>query len=441
MSVIPGIRRTAGNASVCYERTEVGVIPNDWDVRTIGTVAEIHNGATPSTQHPAYWNGNIPWCTPTDITRQRSKYLSTTERTITEIGLRNCGARLLPAGSLLLCSRATIGAVKIATVPLCTNQGFKSVVSGGEADNEFLYYLILSLEPTLLEKATGSTFLEVSKHDLAQIPVALPPLPEQRVISGALADVDALLESLEKLIAKKWAIRQATMQKLLTGRTRLPKFYANWEWVEIRKFARTYGGLSGKTKSDFRHGNAPYVSFLDVLENVTLNCRQFRHVRIASTESQNQIRIGDVLFNATSETPEDLGMGSMVAVDLPDLYLNSFCFGIRIVDRGRCDPLFLAYLSRGEPGRTAMYSLAQGATRYNLSKGRFLALQICLPPLPEQIAIAAVLADIDAEIDALEQRRDKTRAIKQGMMQQLLTGRIRLPLTDPELQDGGSHAA
>ena len=131
----------------------------------------------------------------------------------------------------------------------------------------------------------------------------------------------------------------------------------------------------------------------------------------------------------------------MVAVDLPDLYLNSFCFGIRIVDRGRCDPLFLAYLSRGEPGRTAMYSLAQGATRYNLSKGRFLALQICLPPLPEQIAIAAVLADIDAEIDALEQRRDKTRAIKQGMMQQLLTGRIRLPLTDPELQDGGSHAA
>ena len=121
-------------------------------------------------------------------------------------------------------------------------------------------------------------------------------------------------------------------------------------------------------------------------------------------------------------------MGSMVAVDADELYLNSFCFGYRMTNRDRCNPLFLAYSSRGIPGRQAMYALAQGATRYNLSKKRFLELQLLLPPLAEQRAIATVLFDMDSEITALEQRLDKTRAIKQGMMQQLLTGSIRLPI-------------
>jgi len=137
--------------------------------------------------------------------------------------------------------------------------------------------------------------------------------------------------------------------------------------------------------------------------------------------------VGDVLFNGTSETPEDLAMGAVVAVDADDLYLNSFCFGLRIHDRGQCDPLFLAYLSRGEPGRTATYALAQGATRYNLSKRRFLAWELALPSLTEQRAIAAVLSDVDALIGSLEALIGKKRAIKRAAMQQLLTGRTRLP--------------
>ena len=207
------------------------------------------------------------------------------------------------------------------------------------------------------------------------------------------------------------------------------------------QIGETYGGLAGKTKADFGDRGAHYIAFLDVLENVVLTRQRFDRVRLSPSESQHRVMAGDVLFNATSETPEDLAMGSMVIVDAEELYLNSFCFGFRIADRDRCDPLFLAYLSRGVPGRTAMYALAQGATRHNLSKARFLMLEFPLPPLPEQRAIATVLSDMDAEIAALERRLNKTRAIKQGMMQQLLTGSIRLPIPEADMEDDYAHDA
>ena len=115
---------------------------------------------------------------------------------------------------------------------------------------------------------------------------------------------------------------------------------------------------------------------------------------------------------------------------LDNLYLNSFCFGFRIHDKEEFSSLFLAYLFRGTVGRSIMNALAQGATRYNMSKSQFLALEPPIPAYDEQLAIASVLSDMDAEIAAVENRRDKTIAIKQGMMQQLLTGRVRLVKSD-----------
>ena len=406
-----------------------------WGTAPLGDIAEIRNGGTPRTGVPSYWDGQIPWCIPTDITGSPGKHLVATARNITQEGLASCGASLLPAGALLLCSRATIGELKIAAMPVATNQGFKSLICGDLVNHEFLYYSVLAFRNQLIDVATGSTFLEVSKRDLGNIQVPVPPLPEQRAIAGVLSDVDELIGSLEALVAKKRAIKQATMQELLTGRTQLPGCGGEWDRVALSEIGKTYGGLTGKTGADFGEGQARYISFLDVLEQVTVTWRRFDHVRVSISESQNRVASDDVLFNATSETPEDLAMGSMVLVDSDELYLNSFCFGFRITDRNRCDPLFLAYLSRSIPGRKAMYALAQGATRYNLSKKRFLKLELPLPPLPEQRAIATVLSDMDAEITALEQRLDKNRAIKQGMMQQLLTNSIRLPIPADSVEE------
>ena len=192
-----------------------------WGTTTLGEVADIKNGATPSTQIGAYWNGPIPWCTPTDITATPGKYLLTTERSVTEAGLASCAASLLPVGALLLCSRATIGEIKIATSPVCTNQGFKSLVCRDDVSNEFLYYLLLTLKPQMIERAIGSTFLEIGKRDVASIELSVPTYTEQCAIATVLSDMDAEIAALERRRDKTRVVKQGMMQQLLTGRVRL----------------------------------------------------------------------------------------------------------------------------------------------------------------------------------------------------------------------------
>ena len=235
-----------------------------------------------------------------------------------------------------------------------------------------------------------------------------------------------MLAALEALIAKKRAIKQAAMQQLLTGKTRLPGFWGQWETRRPGEIGSTYGGLSGKEKSDFGTGNARYVTFLNVLENVIVKSQFSDRVRVARGERQNLVQCGDVLFNGTSETPSDLALGAVVSEQAESLYLNSFCFGFRIHEKSKYDPLFLAYFFRAPVGRAIMSTLAQGATRYNMSKRQFLSLELLMPAYEEQHAIAGALSDMDQEVAVLEERRDKTHAIKQGMMQQLLTGKVQL---------------
>ena len=278
----------------------------------------------------------------------------------------------------------------------------------------------------------GSNYPAINSRDVKLIEIPCPPeISEQRAIAEALSDVDGLLNALDALIAKKQAIKQATMQQLLTGKTRLPGFSGAWQKTKMGHIGSIYGGLSGKSKVDFGGGNARYVTFLDVLENVILDIRHTERVHVGLGESQNSVMKGDLLFNASSETPGDLAIGAVMDEQLDNLYLNSFCFGFRIHDKDKYVPLFLAYFFRGNVGRDIMSALAQGATRYNMSKSQFLALGLSIPSCDEQHAITSVLSDMDAEITALEQRWDKTHAIKQGMMQQLLTGRVRLIQSDP----------
>ncbi len=262
---------------------------------------------------------------------------------------------------------------------------------------------------------------------LRDLPVPLPPTKaEQEAIAEALSDADALIESLEQLLVKKRQLKQGSMQQLLTGKKRLPGFSGEWVPTTMSSIGATYGGLSGKTKDDFGVGDAQYVTFLNVLENVSIECEQFDCVRVAVGEGQNLVRKGDLLFNGTSETPEDLAMGAVLLDEVDELYLNSFCFGFRIRVSQEQDALFIAYFFRGSVGRSIMYSLAQGSTRYNMSKRQFLDLELTLPAYKEQVAIAIALGDMEAEIVALEAKLTKARQLKQGMMQELLTGRIRL---------------
>ena len=193
-------------------------------------MADIVSGGTPARDRPEYWeNGAIPWATPTDITACALRILVDTADHMTEAGLRHSSAHLVPPGSLLMTSRATLGEIRIAGTEMCTNQGFKTLVPHEGVDNWFLYYQMRLLKGQYERFGIGSTFLEVSKRDTEAFEVDLPPLPEQRKIARILSTVDDLIERTEALIAKYRAIKQGLMHDLLTrgvdasGRLRPPR--------------------------------------------------------------------------------------------------------------------------------------------------------------------------------------------------------------------------
>lgn len=201
----------------------------------------------------------------------------------------------------------------------------------------------------------------------------------------------------------------------------------DWQLTCLGAHGETYGGLTGKTKKDFGTGEAQYVTFMNVISNVVIDIDVFDRVHITPAESQNRVRRNDLLFNGSSETPEEVAFCAVHLGDFSELYLNSFCFGYRVRDQHAIDPLFLAYLFRSTTGRELVKALAQGSTRYNISKRALLGAPLALPPTPEQRAIAAALSDVDALLATLDQVIAKKRDLKQASMQQLLTGEARLP--------------
>lgn len=216
------------------------------------------------------------------------------------------------------------------------------------------------------------------------------------------------------------------MQYLLTGQRRLPGFSGAWDVKPMRALGNTYGGLAGKTKIDFGHGEARYIPFMNVMTDTVIDASWLEPVDLAPDEAQNLAKKGDLFFNGSSETPEEVGFCSVLLEEIPNLYLNSFCFGFRFNTTAKVNGLFFAYWFRSKAGRAAMSVLAQGATRYNIAKSAFMQLEIPQPSEEEQTAIATVLSDMGAELAALEARYEKACQLKQGMMQELLTGRIRL---------------
>lgn len=195
----------------------------------------------------------------------------------------------------------------------------------------------------------------------------------------------------------------------------------DWDDKKMHEIGDTYTGLTGKNATDFKCGDARYIPFLNILTNPKIDIRFLESVSVKPTEIQNRVKKGDLFFNTSSETPEEVGLCSVLQHDIPNLYLNSFCFGFRLFNQKEVDGLFLSYFFRSKQGRYLMTQLAQGATRYNLAKTNFMQAIIALPPPAEQRAIADVLSDIDLLIEVLDKKIAKKRAIKDGAMQQLLS--------------------
>jgi type I restriction enzyme S subunit len=395
-----------------------------WKKAKIGELTDIVNGGTPSTAIAEYWNGGINWCTPSDITKKKTKYLSNTEKTITEKGLSESSASLLPIGTILLCSRATIGEMSIAASEMATNQGFKNLICKKDVDNEFLYYALFPLRNRMLELAIGTTFLEISKSALQSIEVIIPAdIIEQTAIAGALSDVDSLISSLQKLIEKKKAIKQGAMQELLTGKKRLPGFDEEWRTYKLGELGSFDKGC-GISRAESNTGNFPAVRYGELYTKHTDYVKQY-YSCISGDVAQTAKRVtfGDILFAASGETKEEIGVCAAI-VDRRDIFAGGDI--VVFTPTTEINPIFFGTLLNMPFVQKQKSERGQGDAVVHIHADSLSEIIVSIPEKNEQEAIAAVIKDFNDEIEQLEKKLSKYQQIKQGMMQELLTGRIRL---------------
>ncbi|MBZ0127469.1 MAG: restriction endonuclease subunit S, partial [Rhodocyclaceae bacterium] len=193
-----------------------------WQRKTIDAVCEVVNGGTPKTGLPDYWNGPHQWITPAEMGKRATPYIGQTERTLTDAGLQNSSARLLPAQSVILSSRAPIGHLVINTMPMATNQGCKGLVPRDGLDCKYLYYYLTSIVPLLNDLGTGATFKELSGGKLKEVPISVPPLPEQHrivaILDAAFDGIATAKANAEQNLQNARALFESHLQKVFTER-------------------------------------------------------------------------------------------------------------------------------------------------------------------------------------------------------------------------------
>lgn len=400
-----------------------------WEERTIDDLGEVFGGSTPSRDIPAYWNGDIPWVTPSDLTPLRDKYLARTEDQITEAGLNNSGARLLPAGALLVTTRATLGAVAIASAPVATNQGLKSIVFTSGANASFYYHVFKRGVPELTRRASGTTFLEISGGEFRKVRLPAPPLPDQEQIAGILDTVDEAVRGTERLIVKLRLTKLAMLQELFisegaeSGGARGDHLATSasrptWPRVRLEDAADpaapicygivqagpfvpsgpqvlTIGDLSGDFRTDV-HRTAPDID---------------------ARYARSRVLPGDVLISIK-------GTIGRVAV-VPQWYAGNISRDLGRLRLGKSMlPEFAKQYLLSPPGQLQMQRSIVGTTRPELSIFVLKRLTIPRPTIEEQMKVAERLTAIDDVIERETNLLEKLRATKTGLMDDLVSGRV-----------------
>lgn len=402
-----------------YKATALGIIPQEWEVRPLNYLGAICSGGTPDTEVAEYWNGDIAWCTPSDITKLDTKYIESTEVKITAKGLKESSATLLPPRSIVVCTRATIGTAAICNTEIATNQGFKNIIPNEKTNPEWLYYIIIYSKPRLVRLGCGSTFLEVSKKDFSRFKIVVPPLAEQRKIAEVLGVWDKAIEKQARLIEKLALRKRALMQRLLSAKLRLPGFSEPWK---EHKIADLFSPIN-----DTNDGREHIPMTISAKSGFISQKDKFDRV-IAGDSLQKYILLkkGDFAYNKGNSNLYEMGciyhLNEESAL-VPFVYI---CF--RSKGSVNIDFYSQFFINHGldRQLKKIITSGARGDGLLNVDKKDFFALNVPYPTIEEQTAIAEVLTAADREIDLAKEKLERLRRQKRGLMQQLLTGKKRI---------------
>lgn len=407
-----------------YKETEVGVIPEDWDAVPLSRLGQFKNGINKDSE--AFGHGS-PFVNLMDVFGVSSITSGNSFGLVKTSDVEQKTYNLKHGDVIFIRSSVKPSGVGLTAVvevslPKTVYSGFLIRFRDNDAlDIGFKRHCFYSesFRNKLIAASSVSANTNINQENLKKLLIALPPTAtEQRAIATALSDMDALLASQDKLIAKKRDIKQATMQQLLSGKQRLPGFTGECVVKRLGDVAEMgSGGTPPSSVPAYYDGDIPWVSISDMTNGGKVILRTDRNLsNLGFSNSAAQIfSVGTVLYAMYAS----LGECSIAGISL---CTSQAILGIRPKENLNKD--FLYYYLTSLKNRVK--SMGQQGTQANLNKGMVQAFQFRLPPLAEQIAIATILYDMDADLAALEQQRDKTRAIKQGMMQELLTGKIRL---------------
>lgn len=408
-------------------------LPGGWELVRLTSVARLESGHTPSRRHPEYWDGDIPWVSLHDSARLDVPEIQATAQTISALGLEHSSARLLPKGTVVFSRTATVGRSTVIAREMATSQDFANYVCGSRLHNHYLVHLFRFMGPEWKRLMAGSTHNSIYMPVFQGLQILLPPIGEQRAIAEALSDADALIESLEQLLAKKRQLKQGAMQELLTGKRRLPGFSGDWEMKPLGDLFNFSGGFSASRDQLSSEGYC-YLHYGDIhtskqsFVDVSSEYQDIPKLDIPlnTVSSASLLDDGDVVFVDASE--DDEGTSKHVVIINP--HAIPFISGLHtIVAKSKTDALehhYRRYCFQTRTVKTQFRFFAVGTKVSGISKTNIAKVTLPVPSVPEQTAIARILSDLDAEIAALETKLAKARQLKQGMMQELLTGRIRL---------------
>lgn len=416
-----------------YKLTEMGILPEDWEISTVGREFSVQLGkmldSAKNVGIPKRYIGNraVQW-----------NKIDTRDLATVPMSRADLEKFRLEKGDLLVCEGGEVGRAAIWEAPIdeCYYQKALHRLRPLRGFDGRIMVSLLHLwsEKGLLSNyVTQTSIAHLPREKFVEVPVPRPPPCEQHAIAAALSDANALLDGLNRLIGKKRDLKRAAMQQLLTGQTRLSGFCGEWERARLGQLFEFKNGLN-KSKEFFGYGT-PIVNYMDVFRSPTIHSLKLEgRVSLSKAEIQNfDVRKGDVFFTRTSETADEVGIASVMIDDTTDTVFSGFVLRARPITK-KLDDLFKAYCLRSHSVRVQIVSKASYTTRA-LTNGKILSgVLLNLPPLSEQKAIVEVLADMDAELATLESRRHKTGALKQAMMQELLTGKTRL------VPKGASHA-
>ena len=409
----------------------MAMLPEGWSAHDLGDLAQkIEGGGTPPRNEPSYWDGDIPWASVKDL---RGVKLSTTEEFISELGLENSSSKLIPSNTMIIASRMAVGKAVFFNQDVAINQDLKAFYPKENTDGLFLLQWYLSQSEKIESLATGSTVKGIRLDDLTLLPIDLPPLPEQQKIATILSSVDDVIEKTRAQVDKLKDLKTGMIQELLTkgiGHTEFkdsPAGRIPESWSVVRLGDITVEHKQGYYSKERYSENGTYVIRITDMASPKISFTEMPKMVISKDEVEAyRVKEGDFLF-ARSGAIGRYGIYESKNQAVFASYLIRFRF-----DPERCINYFIGYCYESDFCQHQIASITQGSSNININANNIKDIMIPLPSVSEQNKICIRLKSLDKRIDLLSLKYQQLNSIKKALMQDLLTGKVRVNLIDKE---------